>query len=600
MKFLPLAILVISLYAPVSGISEAQGIALPWKKEHVDALRVFQFLNYIDFGLAEAIETGDSLILARQYDTLAGNLDLAIVRDEQVISVIEAIGRQVDRTETNRLTQQVDQLFSTRLWETIYRTTTPKLTTEEAILRETATMGAPWYDYRRNRSIYNDSMRGKIALTESQIRELTEIRKDMLRISWELFGKYDVGKGERLTEREMDRFVSIIAQDDPGLRSRQLKRLLQDQPAFDSFPPFWFYSGMAELEGNGDSDYAVMCLDKYPSSYRNIFKKDPLMAMAAMARLTLTPKNNRVQRLRSLDQMKSNGTASDWQYYLLASVIQGEMGVIHQAREDLQRNIDNGHQVSLSNRVLSSLLSSARDVRGFRALMSRLIDDPTGVRAGDILSLAALCDTTKCQEWLKSEVAKMALTVAGVEEKCVRLEIPTEWIAFPCSLDISVRWSMDEQGWQSSLTSTALAVLPRGRENDGNRLVETPSMDGIPDLPKKLTATLTHALFTVNTGWELIPPEESITRDILTGLGRAFPFYRPEAGKYSLSWFSVDSGPINRYGSQEKIEPIQDTQPPLQPEEATQEEIQQEEPLSEDMGPSPERGDDPISEDQVT
>nr|WP_321501964.1 hypothetical protein [uncultured Dethiosulfovibrio sp.] len=600
MKLLVLSTLLISLCTPLSGISEAQGIALPWKKEHVDALRVFQFLNYIDFGLAEAIETEDSLVLARQYDTLASNLDLAIVRDEQVIRVIESLGRQVDRTETNRLTQQVEQIFSSRLFEAIYRSTTPTVSTEGAILSRVPLMGAPWYDYRRHRPLYTDKMRGKIALTDSQIRELTEIRKDMLRISWELFGKYDVGKNERLTEREMDRFVSVIAEDDPALRTRQLKRLLQDQPAFESFPPFWFYSGMAELEGDGDREHAAVCLDKYGSSYRDIFKKDPLLAMTATARLSLTSKNNRVQRLRNLDQMKSNCAASDWQYYLLAAVVQGEMGIIHQAREDLQRNIDNGHQISLCTRVLASVLSSARDIRGFGSTMSKAIESPE-VKTGDILSMASQCDSPRCEEWLKEEISRMSLNIAGVEEKCVRLEIPTGWIDFPCSMDVSVQWSKDKPGWTASLPSTALAVLPKGKKDERNRLLETPALEEEPGLPDKLTATIKHPLFGIQTGWELIQPEEGMTRDILIGLGRAFPFYRPEAGRYRLKWFSVGGGPTHRYEPVSEVEEtIQEERTTKEEAETAQPEIGQEEPLSEDNGPSPERGDDPLSEDQIT
>lgn len=599
----------ISLFCPTLGVSEAQGIALPWKKEHVDALRVFQFLNYIDFGLAETIETGDALVLARQYDTLAGNLDLAVIRDEQVISVIEALGKQVDRTETNRLTQEVNHIFSNRLSDGIYRAIDSKVTTEEAVLKRIAAFGAPWYDYKKNRSLYTNGMRGKISLTDGQIRQLTEIRKDMLRISWELFGKYDVGKNERLSEGEMDRFVFVIDQDEPELRGRQLKRLLKDQPAFESFPPFWFYSGMAEIEGGGDRGYAMMCLDRYVSSYREIFKKDPLLAMAAMVRLSMTPKSNRVQRLRNLDHMKGNCSASDWQYYLMAAIMQAEMGMISQAKEDLQRNIDNGHQVSLCSRVMGSILLSDRDVRGFRNTMSRLLSDES-IRTGDILSLAARCETEECSEWLKEQVGRMKLSVAGSDEKCVRIEMPAEWINFPCSMDLSVVWSKDVQGWESSLPYTALAVLPKGKDDERNRLIETPTIQEDPGLPGRLTATINHPLFFLKTEWELIPPEEGLTRDIFFGLGKAFPFYRPEAGEYRLSWFSFEDGIIHVYKIYEEVaKPAVAVEEKAPPEAGGKEEDQeseeeddqvQAEPVSDDEGPftDPDMEDDPVSEDQ--
>ncbi len=598
--FLAMTVIATSILAPISGISEAQGIALPWKKEHVDALRVFQFLNYIDFGLAEAIETGDALVLARQYDTLAGNLDIAIIRDEQVISVIEALGKQVDRTETDRLTQQVEQIFSSRFYDGIYRSTSTAITTEDAILKQATAFGAPWYDYRRHRDQYTEVMRGKISLTDGQIRQLTEIRKDMLRISWELFGKYDVGKDERLSEGEMDRFVSVIDQEDPELRIRQLKRLQKDQPAFESFPPFWFYSGMAEIEGNGDRGYAIMCLDRYASSYREIFKKDPLLAMASMARLAMTPKDNRVQRLRSLDHMRANCQSSDWQYYLLASIVQAEMGMIPQAKEDLQRNIDNGYQVSLCSRIMGSILLSARDIRGFRQTISSLISDER-VKTGDILSLASRCETDDCETWLKDQVSRISLSVAGSDQKCVRMEIPVDWIDYPCSMDLSVTWSADVLGWESNLTSTAIAVLPKGKDDDMKRLIETPTLQEDPGLPVKLTATLVHPLFSVETGWTLLQPEEGLTRDLFIGLGKAFPFYRPVLGKYRLEWFSVSGGKIHRY------ERPQETEAPVAVEEKEKESpITQveEQPTSDDVKTSPESEDvptqKPISEDHIT
>ncbi len=522
-----------------SGPSEAGAIVLPWKKEHIDALRVFQFLNYIDFGLAEAIDTGDSLVLTRQYDILAGNLDLAVVRDEQVIRVVEDLGKLVDRTETGRLAEQVDRIFSTRLTDAIYRGLSAGSTMAESISREVARYGAPWYDYRGNRAIYTDRMRGKIALTEGQTRRLTEIRKDMLRISWELFGKYEVGKNERLNEKDMDLFVSIIDKDDPLLRSRQLKRLLHDQPAFEAFPPFWFYSGMAETEKqDGDGLYGIICFDRYADTYRNIFKKDPLMAMAGMVRLTLTSKENRGQRITSLDMLKSNCSASDWQYYLISAVAEADLGLIPQAREDLLRNIDNDRQASLSGRVLASSLMEAKDFKGFDSAMAGLLSDRR-IKAGDMISLAAACETAECRDWLNREIKSMALLVAGAESKCARIEVPSSWIDFPCSMDIKVTWADGTPGWETSLSSTALAVLPKGDGGPENRLVETPVISGDPGLPPFLETRILHPLFEISAGWELIPPDEGVERDILMGLGKAFPFYRPEAGRYSLMWYSA-------------------------------------------------------------
>lgn len=519
--------------------SKAGALILPWKKEHLDALRVFQFLNYLDFGLAEAINTGDSLVLAGQYDTLAGNLDLSAVKDEQIIGVMEALGKLVDRAEAERLSNEADRIFSDRLTDAIYRSLSPGTSITRAIWTETARHGATWYDYRRHRPLYNGRMRGKIALTEGQTRELTRLRQDMLRISWELSGKYGIDKIERPGREDMDRFVSIIECGDPVLRSRQLKRLLRDRPAFRSFPPFWFYSAMAWTEApDQDGAFGIICLDRYDDAYRGIFKKDPMTAMAAMVRLTLTSRENAGQRVRSLETVKSNCDASDWQYYLLAAMAESELGLVSQAREDLLRNIDNGYQVSLSARTLAWALLKSGSPEKFHAAMAVLLKDGR-VKAGEIISLASLCSAEECKAWLDTEMNKMTLTLAGAESKCARIEIPSAWIDFPCSMDIEAVWSRDAPGWKASLPPTALAVLPKPEDSSQNRLIETPVLDGDPGLPPDLETLITHPLFRIEAKWKLIPPEDGIKRNLLMGLGRAFPFYRPEAGKYKLAGYSV-------------------------------------------------------------
>ena len=518
---------------------KAEAIVLPWNKEHADALRVFQFLNYIDFGLSEAIQTEDALVLARQYEILAGNLDLAVIKDEQLIEVIEALGELVDRTETDRLDEQVKVVFSAKTRERIYGNLSGSEDILDSIRQQIPRLGAPWYDYRKNRDEYAAILRGKIKLTEGQLRKLTELRKEMLRVSWELFGKYQIGEEERIMEKEMDRFVAVIDEYDSDLMARQLRRLLKDQPAFEAFPPFWFYSGMAEIEaGRVHDNYGLNCFNRYHQTYRDLFKKDPLLAMTAIERLYLLHAGERVQRLKNLELMRSNCSSTDWQFYLFASILEGEMGMIPQAREDLYRNIDNGRQVSLCSAVLGRILMDSKDIRGFSDVMADFIDDDR-VLPGDILMLASYCDLKECREWLNGEMAKLTLSIARSDESCIRMEIPSGWLSYPCSMDLYVSWSRDERGWNTSLSPTAIAVLPEGTVDDKNRLIETYSTPNGPELPEKLYAHIIHRLFEVSSEWKLIPPDEGIGRDLRLALGKAFPFYRPETGRYELVYYRI-------------------------------------------------------------
>ncbi|PIE54652.1 MAG: hypothetical protein CSA35_04580 [Dethiosulfovibrio peptidovorans] len=509
-----------------------QALALPWDKEHGAALRVFQLLNYLDFGLARAVETHDALLLAREYDVLAGELNLSAIQDEQVIQIIESLGDMVDRSEADRLWKQVQSVFTRKTHREIYEGLMRFDSPQAAALAVISRRGAPWYDYARNRETYRQDLRGKVDLTDGQIRKLTELRKDMLRISWELVSKYDSGIKVRLSGKEMDHFVTILTEHDPVRLSRRLRRLLEDQPAFAEFPPLWFYLGMAETQRpDRNTEGALYCFKRYEGTYKGIFIRDPLLVLSAMESIALLSEEEHTQTLRCLEVLEGNCTDDDWQCFLLSAIVQARLGLIPQARENLQRNMDNGHLVSLCARVLGTILLDAGDLRGLNETTERAVTDPR-IRRGDILSLAAHCTSTTCINWLNKEVARMRLSLAKSDKSSVRLELPSDWIDVPCSMDVQVTWSPENQGWRTSLSATALAVLPQGDLPD-LQLLETPPEEA-PRLPKTLTVTLTHPLFRLVTDWELIPPDDSMLRSLKLSVAQALPFYRPEVGKYRI------------------------------------------------------------------
>jgi hypothetical protein len=221
------------------------------------------------------------------------------------------------------------------------------------------------------------------------------------------------------------------------------------------------------------------------------------------------------------------------------------MGMIPQAREDLYRNIDNGRQVSLCSSVLGRILMDSKDIRGFSNVMTDFIKDDR-VLPGDILMLASYCDLKECGKWLDGEMSKLTLSIAKSDESCIRMEIPSGWIDYPCSMDVDVSWSRDERGWNTSLSPTAIAVLPEGTVDERNRLVETYSIPDGPELPKKLYAQINHRLFETSSEWKLIPPEDGIGRDVRLALGKAFPFYRPEIGRYELVYYRIGDRSIRK------------------------------------------------------
>lgn len=122
------------------------------------------------------------------------------------------------------------------------------------------------------------------ALRKNDLSTTMDLRKELLGITYTLFGKYGLKENDRLTEKTATMLTNLYNEKDNSLRLRRLK---DNQSQFGQILGYDYYLGMAYIDNNQPA-MGVKYLKQYIENYKRtpIFRVNPYLGYASQAILT--------------------------------------------------------------------------------------------------------------------------------------------------------------------------------------------------------------------------------------------------------------------------------------------------------------------------
>ena len=388
-----------------------------------DKFQIMQSLNYCSYALTKIVNYNDKVILTNEYDKIINNINLNAIVDEDLIQLLSGLmdtvtDELISEGRRNRIEKKYQKLMKRALVDEIMSVgninINPVSFATAAVTAVTA-VGSAYVNYERRMEDYRDAWEEENAsIEEDKLVYLNNVRKQMLQISWQLLKNYNLDDKYRLSEKQINEFFDSTKTDDAMVRYRKMTRLLGDHEAFSYFPPFWYHYAISIKEAFSEKECsekenhpsALSCLNQYQEVYKNIFRKDPLLASVALERIQYH--SNRRDILKDLDLLLDQSHNFDFQNYLFAGLKYLELGLLHEAEECFLRNIDNEKEVSLNKRMLADMLLDKNKSFEFHQIMDQILDDKR-VENIDKLYLIGRCKDVNYLQKFRDEISSIEL-----------------------------------------------------------------------------------------------------------------------------------------------------------------------------------------------
>ena len=213
------------------------------------------------------------------------------------------------------------------------------------------------------------------------IGKLNEIRKKMLKLSWELYNEFDIDENMRLVERDIRELIEFNKERNIHKRLRMLNAKYMREK-FARFAPYWYYLGStAQLahKASEEEDHRTLALQAYnifENTRSAVLKKDEMYTTVALGRAELLdPKQNKTAVIRNLEIIEANPPNS-WMTVLGMALMYARMERYEKARGWVQHNLDRetGNQV-LHKQVMAGIMAQAGDFESLTGLISQMASD---------------------------------------------------------------------------------------------------------------------------------------------------------------------------------------------------------------------------------
>lgn len=306
-------------------------------------------------------------------------------------------------------------------------------------------IGDVYQHYRQNMPEYRYKLKSALwELDKAKIEAINDVRKVFLKTYWDLMNTYNIPERWRLTEQQLNYFLTVINEQDPAVRFRQLKAM---QANFEMFPPFWYLLAKTAQEVN-DYREALVVYHKIDTLRLPIFREDREFAQAMMEKVLLL-RELRLQQpdlltlLADLDLNVDLAThlrtitregQYEWTKNLFAAQQYAELGLYDEARALAVRNIDHDQEVSLSSRVLGDIYAASHDDTLLQQLIAQMSTDPR-IDYHDIVYLIGKVHDTKILQdtiarWLQPAIAGIDIRIVSkfLVKDALDIILPGTWM----------------------------------------------------------------------------------------------------------------------------------------------------------------------------
>lgn len=139
----------------------------------------------------------------------------------------------------------------------------------------------------------------------------------MFDTAWRLSAKYEYDDILRLTSRQIDRYNTVLMDEDPV---RRYERMLIMKDEFEAYPPFWYYLGNAanlSFSSTNDQSYKKCAINYYKKymdfvKENDLFREDHIAVSCALEYYDLLPDDEKLkQKELLLTAEKKSGRSMD-------------------------------------------------------------------------------------------------------------------------------------------------------------------------------------------------------------------------------------------------------------------------------------------------
>ncbi|WP_286978981.1 MULTISPECIES: hypothetical protein [Aminobacterium] len=510
------------------------------EEKKYDPMEVVQALNYCTYSLSKIVSYNDKVVLTFEYDNIINNLNLNAIPDEEIVKLLAKLMDTLkDEIISDRKRERLQRSYQKKMERTFFNLLAGVKVSPSDVVSAAVTavssMGSMYVNYQRQLEEYKTENELMIeSLDDEKLNSLNVIRKDLLTASWSIIKKYNLDDHYRLTEKQINEFVESVKAGNSDIQHRRLERLLRDNTAFEAFPPFWYHFALSK---QNDADFVHSCLDKFLSTHRPIFRKDPLWASVLMEKIRLNETRDHQQVLSDLEEIIRQSHNADWQNFLFAGVTYAQLNKMDEAKDCLQRNIDNGYEVSLNSRILAETLYEGGAQSEFENILKKAITD-NRISNSDKLYLIGRCKNVTYLNRFREEIGEIrliAMNEAGVTEimsPTYLLTIPIKWLIEDAPFDVRLfNETIDRSHHFESLDDKDLVVS----EKKKRVAIKFPEPDHtVARKPEKvLSVNIRHPMIDMTLCYAL--EKKDIGRAAKTTLEAFIPFYSEVLGTYRLT-----------------------------------------------------------------
>lgn len=404
-----------------------------YAKQSDNALETAIALNYCHMSLYKIIQYNDRIVLDEEYSEIINNINLTKIKDEEIIELLRSLMDTISQFKLNEgdkklLYSEYESQLSNAFYSSFSSLSGMPLSGNPYTMAATmlVSVGSAYANYRNNMEMYRKQLDKSLwELDKKAILVLNDVRKDFIKSYWILMKRYNIPDEWRITEKQMDQYISVLKDRDPGRKFRNLQRL---QSSFEAYPPFWYYMGQAAQDLK-DQKSALKAYGKLRTTQMGFFREDNIYASALMSEISLL--DIKRDKSKILTNLKIINTQSplDYRKNIFSALWYMNFGEYNHARERLQINIDNGKNSSINQQLIGRVYLKQNDTKLYNALVDEMLLKDN-VCNQEILYLIGKEPELKTLQKIKDQIINIYVVI---NEKTFRkddliITVPDKWI----------------------------------------------------------------------------------------------------------------------------------------------------------------------------
>lgn len=361
-------------------------------------------LNYLQMSLMNIKEYNDRIVLDGEYRNVLANIQLSVIYDQEMLAFLQKISQALkpfilSPQERKTLVSVYDEEVSQRLYQA-YSQQQLSLPGDNSVSGGAALVEIDelYKHYRRHIRDYHQRLDANLWTLQPEVLDtITELQKQFPALYWRFIQAYHFPDTLQLTEEQTRRFLLILRESD---QEKRLRQLAERQESFLALPTLWYEYAKLTLQLRQPSVEILAVYEELENARVEIFREDHEYAQMLMEKILLKQKLSPASVHHDQQQQQDQNShpwdddletltkqcPEDWRKNLFAALQYISLENYPTASSLIQRNLDNGKDKSLHNRVTGEIYAMTNNEQQMVKLLEDMFADPH-IRYQDILYL---------------------------------------------------------------------------------------------------------------------------------------------------------------------------------------------------------------------